>query len=219
MKSQHVTGGGGTRVHVVETGNPEGRPILFLHGFSQCWLAWSRQMNSDLAEDHRLVAIDLRGHGLSERSLAMAYFESRLWADDVHAVLGVVEASNSRSSPAGGMARSSSSTTFGTTGRMPSVASTSSVGSRSSGVMRRYRFSTPEFLQPCSWPLLSTDVRRERGQSRSIAANVPHPGTVSDRSVPDAGIQRPPSRRMYDRRCSHARSTTTISCRKSVSPC
>ena len=86
MKSQHVTGGGGTQVHVVETGSPEGRPILFLHGFSQCWLAWSRQMNSDLAKDHRLVAMDLRGHGFSEKPRD-AYFESRLWADDVHAVL------------------------------------------------------------------------------------------------------------------------------------
>ena len=32
------------------------------------------------------MAIDLRGHGLSEKPRD-AYFESRLWADDVHAVL------------------------------------------------------------------------------------------------------------------------------------
>jgi non-heme chloroperoxidase len=86
MKSQHITGGGGTRLHVVETGNPQGRPILFIHGFSQCWLAWSRQMNSDLAKDHRLVAMDMRGHGLSEKPRD-GYGESKLWADDVNAVL------------------------------------------------------------------------------------------------------------------------------------
>ena len=86
MKSHYITGGGGTRLHVVETGNPEGRPILFIHGFSQCWLTWSRQMNSELAADHRLVAMDLRGHGLSEKPRD-AYGESKLWADDVHAVL------------------------------------------------------------------------------------------------------------------------------------
>src|SRR5205823_5473755 len=34
----HVTGGNGVRLHVVETGNPAGRPILFVHGFSQSWL-------------------------------------------------------------------------------------------------------------------------------------------------------------------------------------
>jgi len=43
-------------------------------------------MSSDLAEDHRLVAMDLRGHGLSEKPRD-AYDASRLWADDVNAVL------------------------------------------------------------------------------------------------------------------------------------
>jgi non-heme chloroperoxidase len=86
MNSQHITGGGGTRLHVVETGNPQGRPILFIHGFSQGGLTWGRQMNSELAKDHRLVAMDLRGHGLSEKPRD-AYGDSKLWADDVNAVL------------------------------------------------------------------------------------------------------------------------------------
>jgi pimeloyl-ACP methyl ester carboxylesterase len=70
----------------VETGNPRGRPIVFIHGVSQCWLQWSRQLDSDLAEDHRLVALDLRGHGLSDKPHD-AYGDSKLWADDVHAVI------------------------------------------------------------------------------------------------------------------------------------
>lgn len=86
MKSHYVTGGGGTRLHIVETGNPAGYPILFIHGFSQCGLCWSRQLNSELAQDHRLVAMDLRGHGLSDKPRD-AYGDSRLWADDVKAVL------------------------------------------------------------------------------------------------------------------------------------
>jgi len=79
-------GGGGVQLHVVETGNARGRPILFIHGISQCWLAWSRQMDSDLARQHRLVAMDLRGHGLSDKP-PDAYGESRLWAEDVDAVI------------------------------------------------------------------------------------------------------------------------------------
>jgi len=86
MKSYKVTGGGGVQLHVVEKGNPDGRPILFIHGFSQCSLAWSRQMNSDLADDFRLVAIDLRGHGLSDKPKD-AYADSKLWADDINAVI------------------------------------------------------------------------------------------------------------------------------------
>jgi non-heme chloroperoxidase len=86
MRHHTVTGGGGVRLHVVETGNPNGRPILFIHGFSQCWLTWSRQLHSDLADPYRLVAMDLRGHGLSEKPRD-AYGDARLWAADVHAVI------------------------------------------------------------------------------------------------------------------------------------
>jgi pimeloyl-ACP methyl ester carboxylesterase len=43
-------------------------------------------MNSDLADDHRLVAMDLRGHGLSDKPRE-GYTESRLWADDVNAAI------------------------------------------------------------------------------------------------------------------------------------
>ena len=67
MTHHTITGGGGVQLHLVEAGNPSGRPIVFIHGISQCWLTWSRQLNSDLANHYRLVAMDLRGHGLSEK--------------------------------------------------------------------------------------------------------------------------------------------------------
>lgn len=86
MKTHTITGGGGTPLHLVETGNPTGRPILFIHGFSQCWLAWNRQLNSDLVASHRLVALDLRGHGLSGKPRE-GYDDSRLWADDLNAAI------------------------------------------------------------------------------------------------------------------------------------
>jgi pimeloyl-ACP methyl ester carboxylesterase len=86
MNTHRITGGGGIELHVVETGDPKGHPILFIHGLSQCWLTWSRQMNSELAQDCRLVAMDIRGHGLSGKPRD-GYTDSRLWADDVNAVV------------------------------------------------------------------------------------------------------------------------------------
>ncbi len=87
MKNHTITGGGGIRLHLVEAGNPKGRPIIFIHGLSQCWLTWSRQMNSDLAgPDCRLVAMDIRGHGLSDKPRE-GYADSRLWADDINAAI------------------------------------------------------------------------------------------------------------------------------------
>lgn len=90
MTTHQIAGGGGTRLHVVETGNPKGRPVLFIHGFSLCWRAWSRQLDSDLANDHRLVAMDMRGHGLSDKPRD-AYGDSKLWADDVNGVMQTLE--------------------------------------------------------------------------------------------------------------------------------
>lgn len=86
MNHHNITGGGGIQLHVVEAGAPAGHPILFIHGFSQCSLSWNRQLNSDLANDHRLVAMDLRGHGLSDKPRD-GYDNSQLWADDVNSVI------------------------------------------------------------------------------------------------------------------------------------
>ncbi len=86
MKTHTVTGGGGVKLHVVETGNPKGRPILFVHGISQCCLQWNRQLNSSLADRYRLVALDIRGHGLSDKPKD-AYGDAKLWADDINAVI------------------------------------------------------------------------------------------------------------------------------------
>lgn len=90
MKHHIITGGGDCQLHLVETGNPEGQPILFIHGFSQSWLQWSRQLGSDLARNHRMVALDLRGHGKSEKP-QYGYDNSKLWADDVAAVIRELE--------------------------------------------------------------------------------------------------------------------------------
>ena len=78
-----------------EYGNPKGPEILFIHGFSQCSLAWNNQFYSTaLANDFRLIAFDIRGHGASEKPLDVSrYAEDRLFADDVH---GVMDAFNLR---------------------------------------------------------------------------------------------------------------------------
>jgi non-heme chloroperoxidase len=86
MRHHTIIGGGGTRLHLVEAGNPRGQAVLFIHGFSQCWLAWERQLSSDLARDYRLIAMDMRGHGASDVPRD-GYGDSRLWADDVDAVI------------------------------------------------------------------------------------------------------------------------------------
>jgi len=62
--------------------------MLLIHGWSGNHLCWNRQVNSGLAKDFRLVAVDLRGHGMSDHPLnSAAYVDRRLWAADVAAVI------------------------------------------------------------------------------------------------------------------------------------
>ena len=88
MPIHHITGGGGLRLTVHEFGPPEGKAIVLIPGINQCWLAWQKQYHSSLAEEFRLVCVDLRGHGLSEKPTASdQYSQAALWADDIQAVL------------------------------------------------------------------------------------------------------------------------------------
>jgi non-heme chloroperoxidase len=92
MKVHTVEGGGGLRLHVREWGKPDGPPILFIHGWSQNHLCWAKQYESALAGEFRLVAYDLRGHGMSEAPLEPEHYgDDRLWADDVAAIIDRLE--------------------------------------------------------------------------------------------------------------------------------
>ena len=88
MEIHTVTGGGGLRLHVREWGDPAGPPILFIHGWSQNHLCWASQYESPLADAFRLVAFDLRGHGMSEAPLEPGHYtDGALWAADVAAIV------------------------------------------------------------------------------------------------------------------------------------
>lgn len=90
MTTHSIAGGNGLMLHVEETGKADGKPILFIHGFSQSGLAWSKQVHSDLAREFRLVTMDIRGHGRSEKPPGV-YGEPHLWAEDVHAVMAELD--------------------------------------------------------------------------------------------------------------------------------
>jgi non-heme chloroperoxidase len=88
MEIHTVEGGGGLRLHVREWGRADGPPILFIHGLSQSHLCWAKQYDSQLADEFRLVAYDLRGHGMSQAPLEPEHYTgARLWADDVAAII------------------------------------------------------------------------------------------------------------------------------------
>jgi len=88
MQVHTVTGGGGVRLHVREWGRADRPPILFIHGWSQNHMCWDKQYESPLRDEFRLVAYDLRGHGMSEAPPGPGpYTDATLWADDLAAVI------------------------------------------------------------------------------------------------------------------------------------
>lgn len=83
-----VEGGGGLPI-AVTTAGPAGAPrIVFVHGFLGSTLNWHKQLQSDLAGEFHLTALDMRGHGSSAKPWqAEHYLDMRLWADDIRAAL------------------------------------------------------------------------------------------------------------------------------------
>jgi pimeloyl-ACP methyl ester carboxylesterase len=54
----------GITLAYVEMGNPEGRPVFLVHGYTDSSRSWSLPA-AQLAHRYRLIAVDLRGHGAS----------------------------------------------------------------------------------------------------------------------------------------------------------
>ncbi len=78
----------GVSISAQEWGNPSGAEILFIHGYSQSYLSWSRQFGSELAKSFRIISYDIRGHGGSDKPLDAVYYrDHRRWADELKAVM------------------------------------------------------------------------------------------------------------------------------------
>lgn len=79
----------GLAIAAYEYGNPNGPEILFVHGYMQAALSWDRQTRDpDLAREFRMVAYDLRGHGMSDKPVGDQHYRTgKLWGDEVRAVI------------------------------------------------------------------------------------------------------------------------------------
>ncbi|MCA1179752.1 MULTISPECIES: alpha/beta fold hydrolase [unclassified Pantoea] len=94
-KHYTVTAPDGVRIAVQESGNPEGLPIIFIHGLLGSHLNWEKQLNDPQLQRYRLITYDLRGHGLSDKpQQAVAYSDGKRWADDLKAVIDQRHARN-----------------------------------------------------------------------------------------------------------------------------
>ena len=74
----------GIQINYVERGMPQGKPVVFIHGFPFNHSMWEPQMLA-LPNEYRAIAFDVRGHGDSD--LADGQYSIEFFVDDLLALL------------------------------------------------------------------------------------------------------------------------------------
>ncbi|SAK47561.1 alpha/beta hydrolase fold protein [Caballeronia fortuita] len=86
--SYTVSSTDGVKIAVQESGDPDGPPIILVHGLLGSRLNWEAQVQSPALRSYRIITYDLRGHGLSDKPAGAApYHDGSRWADDLAAVI------------------------------------------------------------------------------------------------------------------------------------
>jgi len=92
MQIHTIPGGGDLPLHVREWGDRNHPSVLLIHGWSQSYLSWIKQFDSSLIDELHIVALDIRGHGMSGKPLSPeSYADSTLWANDIAAIIAALE--------------------------------------------------------------------------------------------------------------------------------
>lgn len=73
---------GGVTLHVREWGPAGAPPLVMLHGLGMSSELWPHQVGA-LSREHRMIAVDLRGFGRSEKPTAAGAYAVERFADDV----------------------------------------------------------------------------------------------------------------------------------------
>ena len=77
----------GVRLHVVEAGPSDGKPVLLLHGFPEFWWGWRQQIPALAAAGRRVVVPDLRGYNLSGKPRGIRAYGLDPLTDDLQGLL------------------------------------------------------------------------------------------------------------------------------------
>lgn len=72
----------GIRLHVMQAGPLDGKPVVLLHGFPEFWYGWNKQMTTLAEAGFRVIVPDQRGYNLSDKPKGVkAYSLAELTAD------------------------------------------------------------------------------------------------------------------------------------------
>ena len=78
----------GVKFHYVEAGAGEGRPlVLLLHGFPEFWYSWRHQIPALAEAGFHVIALDMRGYNLTDKSQGVNHYHIEHLTDDVEALI------------------------------------------------------------------------------------------------------------------------------------
>jgi pimeloyl-ACP methyl ester carboxylesterase len=77
------------RLHYTDRGTADDTPLVLLHGLQDCAANWDGAADR-LADRYRVIALDLRGHGDSDRSAEGAYSQAD-FSSDIGRLLGELD--------------------------------------------------------------------------------------------------------------------------------
>lgn len=75
-------------LHVREAGPPDGKVILFLHGFPEYWYGWRKQIPYFVAKGYRVVVPDQRGYNKSSKPTGIKAYRMQNMVRDVAELIG-----------------------------------------------------------------------------------------------------------------------------------
>ncbi|XP_076441555.1 epoxide hydrolase 1-like [Babylonia areolata] len=77
------------RMHYVSNGAQNKPLMLLLHGFPEFWYSWRNQLK-DFNDEYRVVAVDLRGYGETDKPPGIASYALPLLVEDVRQFITVL---------------------------------------------------------------------------------------------------------------------------------
>lgn len=94
MAGQYLTSFDGAKIYYQKTVGDQNKWLIFLHGFGGDLTAWEKERAYFDKKGFSTIAMDLRGHGLSERSSDKNFYKLENFAKDVATLMEKEKLSN-----------------------------------------------------------------------------------------------------------------------------
>jgi pimeloyl-ACP methyl ester carboxylesterase len=144
----------GLRVRVLESGPADGPPVFLIHGWACSVYSFRKNVGALAAAGHRVLAADLKGHGLSDKPLGRGEYATEPMVAHVLEILdalGVARAALVGHSMGGALALD---VAMRVPARVSRVALLDSVGLGVAPIIQVVRALTPGFVAPLLPPLV-----------------------------------------------------------------